>query len=83
MNYGKCRTCWWYKEIRGQRHSVVNGELHTEEGHGFCLMRSVPEEGYFHKISEKNYCPDHYNRKKEKQTLEEWMGLAGITLPLD
>ena len=67
--------------MRGERYSVVDGKLHKEIGCGYCLMQSVPDEDFFYETTEENYCPDHFNRKKDKDTLENWLEKAGIILP--
>lgn len=82
MNYGRCRTCYWYKEVLGRKYSVEEtGKLLEQEGKGYCLMFSVPDEEFFYPISESSYCPDHWNRKKEKRPLEDWMKENNIVLP--
>lgn len=47
------------------------------EGCGICFMHStgIGKEGCeeYHEVNESSYCPDYVNRKKEKQTLDDWI----------
>ena len=61
-------------------HFVVSESLHKLveiEGRGICFMHStgIGKEGCeeYHEVNESSWCPDYVNKKKEKQTLDDWI----------
>ena len=52
MNHGYCKNCWWWKKC-----SLILGK---------CYMHNS-DEGRYTITKENNYCPDYYNRKKDKK----------------
>ena len=52
MNHGYCKNCWWWKEFY--------------TGIGKCYMHNS-DEGNYTITEESSYCPDYYNRNKEKK----------------
>ena len=52
MNHGYCKNCWWWEK----------GSL----GFGRCYMHKSNEENYTI-TNENGYCPDYFNRKKDKE----------------
>ena len=52
MNHGHCKNCWWWKEY----YSSI----------GKCYMDRSDTEQYT-VTEENNYCPDYFNRKKDKE----------------
>ena len=52
MNHGHCKNCWWWKE-----HYPCFGK---------CYMHKS-NEGNYTITNENGYCPDYFNRKKDKE----------------
>ena len=52
MNHGYCKNCWWWKGYY--------------PGFGKCYMHRSDSEQYT-VTEENNYCPDYFNRKKDKE----------------
>ena len=58
MNHGHCKNCWWWKEYY--------------PCWGKCYMQSS-DEGKYTITEENNYCPDYCNRRKEKESLDDFI----------
>lgn len=59
MNHGRCKNCWWWKEYYPY--------------YGKCYMHISDTEQYI-VTGENNYCPDYFNRKKDKEhSLDEFI----------
>ena len=58
MNHGHCKNCWWWKEYYPRW--------------GKCYMQSS-DEGRYTITEENNYCPDYCNRRKEKESLDDFI----------
>lgn len=57
-NHGYCKNCWWWKEYY--------------PFFGKCYMHKSDIEKYT--ITKYNdYCPDYFNRKKEKESLDDFI----------
>ena len=52
MNHGHCKNCWWWKKYY--------------HGFGKCYMHKS-NEGNYTITNENGYCPDYFNRKKDKE----------------
>lgn len=75
--YGRCKNCWWYKLTKNPHYTITSSGLKEFPGEGICYMQSTGigiegTENYVY-TSEDSYCPDYYNRKKEKIKLEDWI----------
>lgn len=52
MNHGYCKNCWWWKEYCPDL--------------GKCYMHKS-DTGQYTITEENAYCPDYFNRKKDKE----------------
>ena len=81
MNHGRCKNCWWYKELQGENWRVTGAGLMKNAGHGLCYMHKDNDTPYTEKDGD-SYCWDFTSRKKELrsgfETLEEWMERQNI-----
>ena len=83
MNHGRCENCWWYYQVHGNGYKVGKEGLVEIVGSGVCYMQS---KSLFHdltmvKMMANSYCPDYFNRKRKKGTLEEWLNKMDIPRP--
>ena len=58
MNHGHCKNCWWWKEYYPSWRK--------------CYMQSS-DEGKYTITEENSYCPDYFNRRKEKESLDDFI----------
>lgn len=83
MNHGKCENCWWYYQVHGNGFRYEQGRLISTIGSGVCYMHStcVFSSLTMVKMLANSYCPDYFNRKRQKKTLEQWLDEMNIPRP--
>lgn len=79
MNHGRCENCWWYYRVHGNGFMVEHGRLMETIGSGVCYMHSKCFA--LVKMLANSYCPDYFNRKRQKKTLEQWFDEMNIPRP--
>ena len=66
MNHGYCKNCWWWKEYYSS--------------FGKCYMHNS-DEGKYTITNENGYCPDYFNRKKDKEhSIDDFIKLVETSI---
>lgn len=71
-NHGYCVNCWWYYPLKNPHYKICEGKLVHCEGNGRCYMHNGDKDKFI-LVDGSSYCPDYYNRKRSKKTLEDWI----------